>query len=85
MDELLARAVEDLELSVRSCNVLQTAGITYVGELVQWSEAALLKQSGSGRKVVRELQELLTEMTLGLGMELPDWQRPDGAAVVRPG
>lgn len=84
MSEHLDYRVEDLELSVRTSNLLQQAGITYVGELVQWSEQDILKRPAGGRKVVNELQEFLGEMGLALGTELPSWSRPDGEPIVRP-
>lgn len=84
MSEHLDYRIEDLELSVRTFNLLQQAGLVYVGELVQWSEEDLLKRPSGGRKVVNELQEYLGELGLALGTQLSAWRRPDGEPIVRP-
>ncbi|MFZ6182767.1 DNA-directed RNA polymerase subunit alpha C-terminal domain-containing protein [Nannocystis pusilla] len=84
MDERLDTLVEELEISVRSWNILHQAGIVYLGELVQWRPEDLLDRPSSGQKVVNELREYVTSMGFALGMELPEWKRPDGAPVARP-
>ncbi|MDC0716459.1 DNA-directed RNA polymerase subunit alpha C-terminal domain-containing protein [Nannocystis bainbridge] len=84
MDERLNDPVDELEISVRAWNVLHKLGIAYVGELVQWREHDLLQHEESSKTLVAELREAMRAMGLALGTELPDWQRPDGAAVVRP-
>lgn len=70
INDNLYRTVEELELSVRSANCLQNAGIKYIGELVQKSEAEMLKTKNFGRKSLNEIKELLVEMGLGFGMKI---------------
>ncbi len=70
LNENLFRTVEELELSVRSANCLKNANIRYIGELVQKSEAEMLKTKNFGRKSLNEIKEILIEMGLGLGMKL---------------
>jgi DNA-directed RNA polymerase subunit alpha len=70
LNENLFRTVDELELSVRSANCLQNADIRYIGELVQKSEAEMLKTKNFGRKSLNEIKELLSEMGLSLGMRL---------------
>ncbi len=70
LNENLFRTVDELELSVRSANCLKNADIKYIGELVQKSEAEMLKTKNFGRKSLNEIKEMLTEMGLGLGMAL---------------
>lgn len=72
-NENLLRTVEELELSVRSANCLQNANITYIGELVQKTEAEMLKTKNFGRKSLKEIKEILAEMGLALGMKLDNW------------
>jgi DNA-directed RNA polymerase subunit alpha len=66
----LYRTVDELELSVRSANCLQNANIRHIGELVQKTEAEMLKTKNFGRKSLKEIKEILTEMGLSLGMKL---------------
>ena len=73
VNENLFRAVEDLELSVRSANCLQNADIRYLGELVQKSEQEMLKTKNFGRKSLNEIKEILHEMGLALGMRLENF------------
>ncbi|MCP4603414.1 MAG: DNA-directed RNA polymerase subunit alpha [Proteobacteria bacterium] len=73
VNENLFRTVEELELSVRSANCLQNAGITYIGELVQRTETEMLKTKNFGRKSLKEIRDLLTEMDLQLGMKIDNW------------
>jgi len=70
LGEHLARSVEELELSVRSYNCLKNANIRTIGELVQKSEAEMLKTKNFGRKSLNEIKEILGEMGLSLGMKL---------------
>lgn len=70
INENLHRSVDELELSVRSANCLKNAGITLIGELVQKSEAEMLKTKNFGRKSLSEIKEILAEMGLGLGMKV---------------
>ena len=76
-NENLYRTVEDLELSVRSANCLKNANITYIGELVQRTEAEMLKTKNFGRKSLNEIKQLLEEMELSLGMKIDDWEPPE--------
>jgi hypothetical protein len=71
-NKLLER-IDELELSVRSANCLKNDGINYVGELVQKSEAELLRTSNFGRKSLNEIKELLAQSGLHLGMDLSGW------------
>jgi DNA-directed RNA polymerase subunit alpha len=64
----LFKSVDELELSVRSANCLQNANIRYIGELVQRSEAEMLKTKNFGRKSLNEIKEILGSMGLELGM-----------------
>jgi len=67
-NELLTRSVEELELSVRSANCLKNAGINQIGELVQKTEAEMLKTKNFGRKSLNEIKEVLLEAGLSFGM-----------------
>lgn len=73
LNDNLFRSVEELELSVRSANCLQNANITLIGELVQRSEQDMLKTKNFGRKSLKEIKEILTNMGLGLGMKIDNW------------
>jgi DNA-directed RNA polymerase subunit alpha len=70
INEHLLRNVDDMELSVRSANCLKNAGINLIGELVQKTEAEMLKTKNFGRKSLNEIKEILAEMGLGFGMKL---------------
>jgi DNA-directed RNA polymerase subunit alpha len=70
MRELLARSVEELELSVRSSNCLKAANIKTLGELVQKTESDMLKYRNFGRKSLREIADILDGMGLHLGMDI---------------
>lgn len=72
-NENLYRSVDELELSVRSANCLQNANIKYIGELVQRTEAEMLKTKNFGRKSLKEIKEILSTMGLSLGMKLDGW------------
>src|SRR5438105_9665481 len=76
LNENLWKSVDELELSVRSANCLQNANIRYIGELVQKSEAEMLKTKNFGRKSLKEIKEILQEMGLSLGMKLDGWVPP---------
>ena len=73
----LFRSVDELELSVRSANCLKNADIRYIGELVQKSEAEMLKTKNFGRKSLNEIKEILSEMGLSLGMKLDSFPSRD--------
>lgn len=70
VNEVLLRTVEDLELSVRSANCLKNAGINTIGELVQRTEAEMLKTKNFGRKSLSEIKDILNEYNLSFGMKL---------------
>lgn len=72
----LYRSVEELELSVRSANCLQNANIKYIYELVQKTEAEMLKTKNFGRKSLNEIKDILGEMGLSLGMKLDGFTPP---------
>jgi DNA-directed RNA polymerase subunit alpha len=76
----LKRSVEELELSVRSYNCLKNADIKTIGELVQKTEAEMLKTKNFGRKSLNEIKEILSEMGLSFGMRLGDDGKPLPAA-----
>jgi len=76
LNEYLWRSVDELELSVRSANCLQNANIHYIGDLVQKTEAEMLKTKNFGRKSLKEIKEILAQMGLSLGMKIPNWQGP---------
>ena len=69
----LLRKVDELELSVRSANCLKNDNIVYIGDLVQKSEAEMLRTPNFGRKSLNEIKEVLASMGLRLGMEIPGW------------
>ena len=69
----LLRKVDELELSVRSANCLKNDNIVYIGDLVQKTEAEMLRTPNFGRKSLNEIKEVLTQMGLHLGMEIPNW------------
>ena len=69
----LFRKVDELELSVRSANCLKNDDIVYIGDLVQKTEAEMLKTPNFGRKSLNEIKEVLEEMELSLGMTLESW------------
>ncbi len=74
-NENLFRPVDELELSVRSANCLQNAGIKLIGELVQRTEAEMLKTKNFGRKSLKEIRDILAEMDLQLGMKIDNWDQ----------
>jgi DNA-directed RNA polymerase subunit alpha len=73
LNENLFRRIEEIELSVRSANCLENADIKYIGELVQKTEAEMLRTKNFGRKSLNEIKEILSEMGLSLGMKLEDF------------
>ena len=75
-NEYLDRPVGELELSVRSANCLQNANIRFIGELVQRTEADMLKTKNFGRKSLREIKDILSKMGLTLGMTVDNWEPP---------
>ncbi len=81
MNEVLNRSVEELELSVRSYNCLKNANIQTIGDLVQRSEAEMLRTKNFGRKSLNEIKEILQSLSLGFGMK-PD---STGRLILPPG
>ena len=69
----LLKKVDELELSVRSANCLKNDNIVYIGDLIQKTEAEMLRTPNFGRKSLNEIKEVLAEMSLHLGMEVPNW------------
>ncbi len=69
----LLRKVDELELSVRSANCLKSDDIVYIGDLVQKTEAEMLRTPNFGRKSLNEIKEVLASMDIYLGMETPGW------------
>ena len=69
----LLKKVDELELSVRSANCLKNDNIVYIGDLIQKTEAEMLRTPNFGRKSLNEIKEVLTTMGLHLGMDVPDW------------
>jgi len=69
----LLRKVDELELSVRSANCLKNDNIVYIGDLVQKSEGEMLRTPNFGRKSLNEIKEVLSQMGLTLGMQIPSW------------
>ena len=76
-NENLYRSVEELELSVRSANCLKNANIVKIFQLVNKTEAEMLKTKNFGRKSLNEIKEVLSEMDLALGMKLEGFEPPD--------
>src|SRR6201997_5226368 len=71
-NENLNRSVEELELSVRSYHCLKNANIATIGELIQKTEAEMLKTKNFGRKSLNEIKEILAQMGLSLGMKIDE-------------
>ena len=69
----LLKKVDELELSVRSANCLKNDNIVYIGDLIQKSEAEMLRTPNFGRKSLNEIKEVLAGMGLSLGMDVPNW------------
>ncbi|MEI8321368.1 MAG: DNA-directed RNA polymerase subunit alpha [Alphaproteobacteria bacterium] len=69
----LLRKVSELELSVRAANCLKNDNIIYIGDLVQHTEAEMLKTPNFGRKSLNEIKQVLLDMKLHLGMDIPGW------------
>jgi DNA-directed RNA polymerase subunit alpha len=84
LNENLFRSVDELELSVRSANCLQQAHIKTIGDLVQRTEAEMLKTKNFGRKSLKEIKEILAEMGLSLGMKLENWPPKQAPAPAQP-
>ena len=84
--------MDELELSVRSANCLKNDNIVYIGDLVQKTEAEMLRTPNFGRKSLNEIKEVLSQMGLHLGMEIPTgrprtsrkWPRSSRSPTERP-
>lgn len=81
MNEVLNRSVEELELSVRSYNCLKNANIQTIGDLVQKTEAEMLRTKNFGRKSLNEIKEILGGLSLSFGMKID----PSGRLIPPPG
>ncbi len=73
INRYLLKKVDELELSVRSANCLKNDNIIYIGDLVQKTESEMLRTPNFGRKSLNEIKEVLSQMGLRLGMEIPGW------------
>jgi len=85
INENLYRSVDELELSVRSANCLKNANIRLIGDLVQRSEAEMLKTQNFGRKSLNEIKDILNEMGLTLGMKLESFPDPEYLKMIQKG
>ena len=74
-NEALFKRVDELELSVRSQNCLQNAGIEFIYQLVEKTEADMLKTKNFGRKSLNEIKEILADLNLSLGMKLHNFPK----------
>lgn len=79
----LLKKVDELELSVRSANCLKNDNIGYIGDLIQKSEAEMLRTPNFGRKSLNEIKEVLAQMGLHLGMDVTNWPPDDIADLAR--
>ena len=80
---VLLKKVDEIELSVRSANCLKNDNIVYIGDLIQKSEAEMLRTPNFGRKSLNEIKEVLAGMGLHLGMDVPDWPPEDIEALAK--
>ncbi|HKK01970.1 MAG TPA: DNA-directed RNA polymerase subunit alpha, partial [Desulfuromonadales bacterium] len=85
INENLYRSVDELELSVRSANCLKNANIHLIGDLVQRSEAEMLKTQNFGRKSLNEIKDILAEMDLSLGMKIENFPDPEYLKMIQKG
>ncbi len=76
VDPVLTQSVDDLELTVRSANCLKAENIYYIGDLVQRTEAELLKTPNLGKKSLTEIKDVLAKFKLSLGMKVENWPPP---------
>ena len=77
VDPILLRAVDDLELTVRSANCLKAENIHYIGDLIRRTEVELLKTPNLGKKSLTEIKDVLANWGLSLGMRLENWPPPN--------
>lgn len=85
INENLYRSVDELELSVRAANCLKNANIQLIGDLVQRSEAEMLKTQNFGRKSLNEIKDILADMGLSLGMKLDSFPDPEYLRMIQKG
>jgi DNA-directed RNA polymerase subunit alpha len=76
LEEKLDKSIEELELSVRSYNCLEAAGIKTIRDLVQKSESEMLKYRNFGRKSLTEIKNILKEMGLSFNLKLDETGMP---------
>jgi DNA-directed RNA polymerase subunit alpha len=76
VDPVLMQSVDDLELTVRSANCLKAENIYYIGDLVQRTEAELLKTPNLGKKSLTEIKDVLAKFKLSLGLKVDNWPPP---------
>jgi len=74
------RSIAELELSVRSANCLEAANIKTIGDLVRRSEGQMLKYKNFGKKSLTEINAILSEMGLHLGMDIDKKLEPADAS-----
>lgn len=79
--ELINKPITELELSVRSANCLEAANIKTIGDLVQKTEAQMLKYKNFGKKSLSEIQNILVGMGIHLGMNIQERMKKKKAAV----
>lgn len=73
INENIFKSVDELELPVRASNCLKNASIKWLGELVQKTEPEMLAYKNFGRKSLNDIKQVLVEMGLSLGMDIPNW------------
>jgi len=76
MDKLLAKGIDELDLSVRSANCLKNANIHNLRDLVRKTEREMLETKNFGKKSLEELQEVLGKLGLQFGMDVPEQVSP---------
>jgi len=79
INPIFHRPVDDLELTVRSANCLKAENIFFIGDLVQRTEADLLKTPNLGKKSLTEIKNVLAAHGLGLGIKIDGWKSPNSA------
>jgi DNA-directed RNA polymerase subunit alpha len=72
LERMLDMSINEIELSVRSANCISSANIKTIGDLVQKTEAEMLKYRNFGKKSLNEIKEILGTMGLSLGMKISD-------------
>ena len=71
----LMKSIDEMELSVRSHNCLQAAGIHQISDLVSKDESEMLKFKNFGRKSLTELNEKLGDLNLKFGMDISQYMK----------